>query len=858
MRGRNKSLPRILSAIVAFLPGVVFAPLLRAQQVETPPRAIPVTPPALPPRAIPVQPPPPPAQPAASPTEAESPPASPAPRVLPAETVPPGELNPPLGGEVIRLAPGSTAGIPADEVLFRAASGLYQDKLYHLAAPQFEAYLAKFPYGAQREAASFRLAECHREMGRDDLARSLYRRIITEFQRGPFVGSAAYRLAESMVRTNDLEAARSYFELAASHLDDPKLKMAAMFRQARCLEMLGRPESARASYRRLIEIKEENPYREATLLALAQIAEKTGRSKEAFDYYSSLAEDAVKPALRAECAVQAAVLASAQDKPELAGELYKKALAIPVEGPWHGMARLGLLRLDYDAGEYARLIETYEAAPEQFAESLRPEALILVANAHRQLRQFEKAADLYGQVMTDYPNSNFASEAAYQQLVALYSTDDPRLEPSVKTYLENHSDDDTSAQARLLLAETLYKQGRFEEAGAEFQTLSASALPGKFLPNVFYKLGWCMARAGKLPEAIAAYSAFLDKFPSNDLVPSILAERGLAYQQTGEFSKALADFDQLVDKFPKAPQAEVALQQKGLIQGQLQDNKGMVATFERLLADFPKSPAAAQANYWIGWAKFEDKDYAGCLGPLGRSVELAPETYASRASLRLLLAHYYLGDVRGTVEATDRLSQMENAPPVPAEVLLWLGERLSESGDHKNAIRFLQDLVDREGPVEPPAEAWLLLANAHRATSQWEQAVAAASTFIERSTSPADKARGHLAIAQARLESGNTQAARTEAARVMQLQPEGRLNADARLLEAEIDFAEMRFADAAKAFQRVAVLYDDETIAPAALEKAYLSLKRSGNGAEADQILNELRTRFPEYKLTTENIRGIQ
>lgn len=833
----------LTSLLVCFVGGCLYA------QESIPPRAIMVEPPAAPPRAIPAQPLQPgtstPESPLQFPSESSAPDAPP--RALPVE---PSPSATPQTGDVIKLTPDTERYAPPDEVLFRAASGLYKEKLYHLAAPQFEAYLTRFPNGKDREAASFRLAESYNELGLDERARALYRRIVTEFQRGTFVGSAAYRLAESMVRSNDLEAARSYFELASSQLEDPKLKLAAIYRQARCLEMLGRPESARASYRKLLEIKEENPYREATLLALAQIAEKTGRKREAFDYFSSLAEDAEKPELRAESAVQAAVIASAIDKPDVAVELFRKALSLPVGGPWHGMARLGLLRIDYDASRFEQVIETFESNSDQFGDSLRAEVLLIVANSYSQLGQFSKAADLYADIIADYPNSTFAEDAAYQQLVALYSTDDPRLEPAVRTFLQNRSENAITAQARLLLAESLYKQERYQAAADEFLTLSTSALPGKFLPDVYYKLGWCMAKSERLPEAISAYSAFLDKFPSDRLAPNILAERGLAYQKIGEFKNALADFDRLAKDYAKTPQAEVALQQKGLIQGQLQDNDGMIITFERLLRDFPESTSAAQANYWIGWAKFENKDYAGCLTPLETSMKLAPDAYASRAALRILLAHYYLEDIDSAVAAAEVMDSLDNAPPIPAEVLMWLGEKLTEKRDFARAIQFLDPLASREAPVEPPAQAWLLLAQAHREMRAWDQAVAAASTYIQNSKTPADKAVGHLVIARARLESGNTQAAREEVAKVLQLQPEGLRNADGRLLEAEIDFAELRYADAAKGFQRIAVLYDDERIAPVALEKAYLALKKSGSGPEAEQVLNELRTRFPEYRLT--------
>jgi hypothetical protein len=54
----------------------------------------------------------------------------------------------------------------------------------------------------------------------------------------------------------------------------------------------------------------------------------------------------------------------------------------------------------------------------------------------------------------------------------------------------------------------------------------------------------------------------------------------------------------------------------------------------------------------------------------------------------------------------------------------------------------------------------------------------------------------------------------------MALQPEGRVNAEARLLAGEVQLERGNFDDAGKAFKGVALLYDDPAITPRALDKA--------------------------------------
>jgi len=84
----------------------------------------------------------------------------------------------------------------------------------------------------------------------------------------------------------------------------------------------------------------------------------------------------------------------------------------------------------------------------------------------------------------------------------------------------------------------------------------------------------------------------------------------------------------------------------------------------------------------------------------------------------------------------------------------------------------------------------------------------------------------------------------------MALQPEGRVNAEARLLAGEVQLERGNFDDAGKAFKGVALLYDDPAITPRALDKAAVAFRQAGNNrgsrpplARAARTLSELRQR---------------
>ena len=78
----------------------------------------------------------------------------------------------------------------------------------------------------------------------------------------------------------------------------------------------------------------------------------------------------------------------------------------------------------------------------------------------------------------------------------------------------------------------------------------------------------------------------------------------------------------------------------------------------------------------------------------------------------------------------------------------------------------------------------------------------------------------------------------------MSLQPEGRVNAEARLLAGDVELERERFDEAGKAFMGVALLYDDPAITPRALQKAALAYgkagKAGGSGASCAAAAREV------------------
>jgi TolA-binding protein len=272
----------------------------------------------------------------------------------------------------------------------------------------------------------------------------------------------------------------------------------------------------------------------------------------------------------------------------------------------------------------------------------------------------------------------------------------------------------------------------------------------------------------------------------------------------------------------------------------------MSAAFKELLKEFPHSPAAAQANYWIGSAAFSANDYKACIEPLDAARKLDKAQFFERSTVHIIAAYYNLGNRDSLASEVDLYNDNHPKDKVPVEALEFLGKSYLDAKDYTASVKYLQQLVANN---EMAVDDWLNLGQALLGAKQYDDAATALTKYIAAQNDPVAQAQGLLALGRAQLGGAKLDDAQTSADKACTLQPEGVNNAQGRLLSGDIQIARGNYDDAAKIFLSIAVIIDDPQVTPEALEKAYDCLNRTGNTAEAAKVLNELQSKYPEYRL---------
>ena len=447
--------------------------------------------------------------------------------------------------------------------------------------------------------------------------------------------------------------------------------------------------------------------------------------------------------------------------------------------------------------------------------------------------------------MAKYPEREEAKDARYQRLINIYNSDAAKLVSEVDQFLASNPTAERADQAKLLKAEAFYKAGKFSEAAPIYEELRASQLSPRLRAEAAYKLGWCQVQLKSMPRVVEAFTYFLQAFPESAQAPVALTQRSLAHQETRNFDEAIADLNTLVTSYPTAKEREAALQQKALLLGQQDNAKGMSETFRQLLKEYPKTPVAAQAQYYIGKVAFEAKDYKAAIPPLEAARKLNKEQFYTPATVRIISSYFYQGNRAVLTAEIEKFLAADPKAKIPGEILQSLGIDFYNAKDYAKTEKYLGLLGNGDHDGVSP-DFWFYLADAQTKLGKFTEAETSYEKYLQNATDPAAKVKALLALGATKIAAHKADDAQKIAEEIMGLQPEGKVNAEARMLAGDVQVERGNFEEAGKAFMGVALLYDDPAITPRALQKAAASYQKAGKTAEAEKASEQLRTKYPE------------
>jgi len=184
--------------------------------------------------------------------------------------------------------------------------------------------------------------------------------------------------------------------------------------------------------------------------------------------------------------------------------------------------------------------------------------------------------------------------------------------------LETTSDNELRLQALINLADTLYKNGEYEEARFQYRKFLELYPVHPLAPRAQFQLAMCSFAEIKTPdrdqaitlEAIRQFERFLQSYPDHPLASEAeqrhafcinrLAEHDLEvadfYYKRGKYHSAINRLSALLDRYPDFTQNDKALYLLGQSYKQEESREKARAAFARLVNEHPDSGYASSAK----------------------------------------------------------------------------------------------------------------------------------------------------------------------------------------------------------------------------------------------------------------------
>jgi TolA-binding protein len=789
---------------------------------------------------------------------------APVPKAIPVPTPP--KAQPVLDDPSVRPALPRTKG--PDDDMFDFATLAYERQEWDIAAQGYSKYLQKFPAGRQVPEALYRIGECYMKQNQLKQAESYYAEVVTRYPDSEGAPSAAYRLGATTFNESKFTESARYFAFCEAKHKSAQVKLAAAYNKSRAHEMMGDKDKQAAALKTVIAFKTENPYRETALLTLGSMFLTQDKKTEALPIFEDLVNTSADRAIVAEASIRAAVLFAELKKPDESILMFEKTLRMPETNEQNrGIALIGIIQALFVKGDYDAVIDYYNKNSEVLPPGTsRAKMLVLVGHAYRMRKSYARAVEIYLLVEQYHPDTEEAFDAGYWKLYCFYLLNDRDLGEFATAFIAKHAQSRAAHEylslARLIRADFYFNKADYAQAVVSYTDVNIDKLPEKLRPGTLFNMGWAQAEAGRQQEAVAAFTRFIEGSPQHELLPKAYARRGLAQRDARDLPKAKADFEHVTKEFPKSDACEMAWLHLGFIAMEQKDPKATVTAFETLLKKYPTTTASAQAYYGIGRGNFDQKLYDKAVPALRRAIEIDSRDYLEKSSQLIILCDYARQNANDLAKTIDSYLAAKSGGQVPPNILKWLGLKLYSGEDFKRTARFLELAVTPQAPENTEPVVWNYLGMAQLQNGQFDASIQATDNFLKSNPDAAATARAQLTKGRALLGKGSFDEADKVAQEALQVVKDGKLQAELLILEGDI-FSAQGDKFAAQGQQEAAVekwkagaakyavpsqFYEDPDVTPDALFKASQALQKSGDEAQAKQMLKQLQQRYPKYQ----------
>ena len=599
--------------------------------------------------------------------------------------------------QLLDLFPNS-AYVP--QAMYSLGWAHFQQNEYAKARQTFSDLVKRFPKHQLAEDALFKVGECYYQQKKYEEAIKSFTQYIQKYPDSSQHADAFFYIAESYYYKDDPLNAVTYYANTADQTHDSKLALMAKISLGWCYLKLERFQlSQKAFDDALAFAKKKGILSDDVFLGQANLYTATKDYKKALKAYTDLITNFPKSNRLAESLLGKANILYKLNRYDEAIAVYQQIIDTFAQDATHEdvfeKAYFGMAWSYLKYGKTDIAVQKFEAIKEKTKNTtVKISALTQIGDAYQDAGNYEKAVEMYDQILQTYPDSFYTDYVQYRQGIALL------------------------------------KMGKLSAAKLSFQSLKNNFPDSKYVHDINYYLAvayyqnsnWALAR-DTIEEFINSEST------QQEFLADAYNILGLSYFYLKNYDDAMGAFKKIIKDFPGDTEAVRAAElNTAKCYYEKKDTSEALKRFKLMVEKYPSDRATQEAYIWLGDHYLKTGDYNPALVYYKQFVDTFPGS-DQRASVLYEMGQAYEGleQYEHAIEMFKQITQKENKE-MYVKAKLAIADIFSRELDPNSAIQIYQNII--KSSPEFKRDAYVKIAQVYKTNQNYAQAITAYKTAI--------------------------------------------------------------------------------------------------------------------------------
>lgn len=564
----------------------------------------------------------------------------------------------------------------------------------------FMELIQKFPEHQLSEEAHFKIGEIAFQSQQYADSASYFKDYISRYPQSTHQAEAYFYIGESFYYREDFLEAVTYYAKAHELAYDQKLTLMAKVSLGWSYLKLEKFKMARQYFEEAYAYAvDKGMLSDDVLLGRASLYAETEQYSEALKSYTELVEKFPNSSKVSEAHLgQANIYYLREDYNNAIGsyeDIIERLTDQQENSEILEKAYFGLAWSQLKKGNIDASIKNFEFIKNRTTnKTIKISALTQIGDAYQDIGQFDRAIEVYDEILRDYPESPYTDYVQYRQGIALLKSEKiDAATLSLRSLKTNFPKSKYLTDVDYYLALAYFKKGDWKATRDQIAPfISSVPKENSFMAEAHYILGLSYFNLEDYSNALKTFQVIAKDYSQEiAMVRNVEMAMAKAYYKMGDIKEASKRFSDIIAAYPQSLLAQDSMIWLGDHYLQAADYPTAVSYYQKFITDYPGSAKISLVLYELGQAYQSQGDYDAAIGAYKKINNATdPQVYTKA---RLAIAGILTRELDSESALQTYEDIIKTSPEFRREALVKMAEVYKKNQEHEKAITAYQNAI---------------------------------------------------------------------------------------------------------------------------------------------------------------------